>query len=177
MSARYALIQFPFLQDYPCLDLSIKGRLIRHSIPNPLYHTSSTNISSYYGRHGSIHPIFYTAFFPIRSYQALLLNLYPWWSRNLLSTIGTMSIPKAFSLSCVYVPYSPLQNCETWQMFKVLFSHMYLTSSIESEMFPRLGVAVILGKRFEKHQPPYFLRRKYLRKNSISRENQSCCIM
>lgn len=48
-----------------------------------------------------------------------------------------MCFPKAFEMES-----SPFQNCEIWLVFQVLFFHMCLTKSTESEKFSRLGVVV-----------------------------------
>lgn len=60
---------------------------------------------------------------PIRIYYTVSSILYDWCPGNSLSTVGSVSVSEAFTLFCVYLPYCPFQNYETWLMFQV-FSHM-----------------------------------------------------
>lgn len=57
-------------------------------------------------------------------------------SGNLFLTFDAMCILEAFSILCVCMSYSPFQKSP------VLFSHMYLTISFESEKLPGLRVVV-----------------------------------
>lgn len=91
---------------------------------------------------------FCTVFFFLLEHTRSYQWFYTWCLGNLFSTAGTVCIPEAFLLFCVCMPCSLFQNCETWLMFQVSFSHMYLTISIEPEKFSGLGI-VLSNSRWE----------------------------
>lgn len=176
MSTRYAFLQFSLSQEGPMSQSLCKSQtLIRHSFPISLSHTSSTNINScVWQRWISLSHIL-RCIFPHWIILDPLIDSICLVPGNSFSVIGTVCIPGAFPLICVCMPYSPFQNCEAWLMFQVLFSHMHLTVSVESEKFPRLGV-VVRNSRKEIWSISHLLklRGKYSKKNRISRENYSC---
>ena len=53
-----------------------------------------------------------------------------------------MCIPEALFHILIMHALISFPECKTRLMFQVLFSHIYLTVSIESEKFPGLGVIV-----------------------------------
>lgn len=140
MSARYICTPLPFLKRVPCLSLSVKDRLWQSA----LFLSHDTTLlppiqASMYDKDGSIHPIPYIALFPSEFtkyyHRFYILDVQRTYCQQLALCVFLRHFP--CSLYCM--PYSPLQNSETWLMFQV-FSHMYQTITIESEKLSGLGV-------------------------------------